>query len=341
MTVKFKVTKIIDARKDNSEIEVDGIYTGMVSKNRKRVYYTDNAGCNWAFYPGDTCEIIATSKQESKQAFHLAPVYFSDPNHSISVCLIGVGGSGSLVLGRLARLDFALKKLGYLGLDVKVYDEDRVELFNVGRQSFSQNDVGENKAFAMVSKVNRVFGLNWKAEYKHFIPGDDQGEPTYNIYISCTDSSSFRMQFNTYFKTVEVSPGKRNASRFYSRESHIPYYWMDFGNGRDYGQCVLGSRSIEIRAENKGLNLVQELPTIIDLFGDISGFDTEALQGRGCSYADKLNQQDLFINDLVVTPGIVLLQQLFIKKRIHTHGVFCNAETLNSKPLHIKQRRRK
>ncbi|MDI9863511.1 hypothetical protein QM480_04200 [Flectobacillus sp. DC10W] len=54
--VEFKVLRFEDSRSSQSELEIGGIYTGEIDKNR--VYYTDQTGDNWIFYINDTCELV-------------------------------------------------------------------------------------------------------------------------------------------------------------------------------------------------------------------------------------------------------------------------------------------
>ena len=67
-------------------------------------------------------------KHTVKSGFH---------THPVRINLIGVGGGGSLVLSGLVRLHLAMKSLGHpYGLDVEVWDPDRVSSANIGRQLF-------------------------------------------------------------------------------------------------------------------------------------------------------------------------------------------------------------
>lgn len=58
MTLKFEITRFEDSRKTLCELEINGIYYGELDESGKRVYYTDQAGVNWIFYVGDTCNLI-------------------------------------------------------------------------------------------------------------------------------------------------------------------------------------------------------------------------------------------------------------------------------------------
>lgn len=67
---------------------------------------------------------------------HYIDNYLLNPQHPVTVNLIGAGGTGSQVLTCLARLDVTLRALGHPGLFVTLYDPDIVTDANIGRQLF-------------------------------------------------------------------------------------------------------------------------------------------------------------------------------------------------------------
>lgn len=251
---------------------------------------------------------------------HFAPNYFHNPTHPISIILIGVGGTGSLVLTRLARIDFALKELGHAGLDVTAFDNDIVERNNIGRQNFSISDIGENKAFALIGKINLAFGLHWKAITEHYYFNNRE---TANIFITCVDSGKFRDEFNVWYNSDDV---------YSSYDFNKPFYWLDLGNSKKQGQFVLGSKKIEQPKSNK-FNTIDKLKTIVERFGTTEKHDTIEIQGNSCSYNSKLNQQSLFINDIMSVYATDLLFELIHTKRITKQGAFVNLETFKTNPI--------
>lgn len=72
---------------------------------------------------------------------HYIDQYLLDPNHPVTVLLVGTGGTGSQVLNNLGKMSHALRQLGHPGLYVVAVDDDIVSEANLGRQSFSQSDV--------------------------------------------------------------------------------------------------------------------------------------------------------------------------------------------------------
>lgn len=250
-----------------------------------------------------------------KARIHFAPNYFYNPTHPITIALIGVGGTGSLTLARLARMDFALRQIGHPGLHVIAYDSDRVENNNVGRQLYALSDIGQYKVVNAVCKVNCAFGLQWEG-----IPIDaiaDGEDIRANIIITCVDNARFRTQLA---KSVKYP--------YQGSEYQTMFYWLDIGNSRDTGQFVLGTLFDEERnMDREDFEMVDKLKNIIDFFPDLDAHDTPRLQGAGCAYSDKLNEQSLFINDVVVAHASDCLFRLLYHKQIQKHGAFVNLES--------------
>jgi len=250
-----------------------------------------------------------------KTRIHFAPNYFYQPTHPITIVLIGVGGTGSMMLARLARIDHALREVGHPGLHLTAYDSDTVESSNVGRQLYTQSDIGEYKVVNAVNKVNRAFGLLWEGIPMDTLP--DGEDIRANIIISCVDNARFRMLLSRSLKR----PHK-------GADYQTNYYWMDLGNSRDTGQFVLGSLFEEQReVQRDDFEMVDKLKNIIDFFPDLDAHDTQTLQGYGCSYADKLNEQSLFINDVLAAHASDCLFRLLYHKQIQKHGAFVNLES--------------
>lgn len=251
------------------------------------------------------------------EKIHTVPNFFLNPNHEISVVLIGCGGNGSLILSRLARIDYALKNSGKLGLNVTVYDDDFVEDFNVGRQMFSVSDIGENKAVTACSKINRNFLTTFKA-----IPEKFDFKEKANIYITAVDNAHFRVQFDAFFKN-QINQTKNNYEK--------TYYWIDLGNSKNIGQCIIGSAEIN---QGNNENTIAKLDTIIDKYPNLVEMDNEITQGIGCSsFADKLNEQNLFINDALTSMASHLLWELLVNGFITKQGFFINLSNMKTNPL--------
>ena len=95
---------------------------------------------------------------------HYTDSYLLKPYHPVTIHVAGAGGTGSQVITNLARMNVALQALGHPGLHVTVFDPDIITEANIGRQLFSETELGQGKATAAVTRVNRFFGTTWTAE---------------------------------------------------------------------------------------------------------------------------------------------------------------------------------
>ena len=126
---------------------------------------------------------------------HYIDNYLINPQHPVTVNLIGAGGTGSQVLTGLARLDVTLRALGHPGLFVTLYDPDIVTEANIGRQLFGYSDMGLNKAQCLITRINNFFGNDWKAVPNIFptVLKNACRDNMANITITCTDNIKSRL----------------------------------------------------------------------------------------------------------------------------------------------------
>ena len=224
--------------------------------------------------------------------------------HPTKVILVGCGGTGSEVLRHLAATHFSLRQIGFQGFDVVTYDPKEIAPHNVGRQPYSPSEVGQSKAEVMTTKINRFYGLNWKYETERY----DFKEGA-SIMITATDSPEFRVKFH---------------EEFLHEGEWIGDYWLDFGNGRDHGQVVLGTvRDVD-----------EPMKTVIDVCPEL--MDEKDDETQSCSHLQSLNRQDLFINKTLAPMGVGILWNLFKNPQTDTHGFFYNAAKMKMQPIKIR-----
>ena len=250
---------------------------------------------------------------------HFTDSYILNPQHKITVNLIGVGGTGSQVLTFLTRLNEALISFGRPGIHVYAYDGDVVSSANVGRQSFSHADVGINKAIVLMTRLNRHCGYEWEA-----IPNMYKGIRQANITISCVDTAVARLQISADLLAATAT----------KEPTHRPIYWMDFGNMKHTGQVVLGTIGKVKQPAKSKFECVDTLLTVVKKFPQLKRIK-EKDQGPSCSLAEAINKQDLFINPSLASVGMSLLWRLFHESMITYHGCFFNLETMTMNPIKI------
>lgn len=194
-------------------------------------------------------------------------------------------------------MDMALESLGHPGIHVTAYDFDTVEEPNIGRQLFSHNDIGENKATCLISKINRFYGYSWISKEKKYEP-----ENIYNcpFLITCVDNVNTRKEIHANFK-------KSSSSFRYST------YWMDFGNGANTGQVVMGSNR-SFKHQKYYLNSI----------GDIGIPEQDDDDTPSCSLAEALTKQDLMINPMIANAGLSMMWNMFRTLKVEYNVVYLN-----------------
>jgi len=260
----------------------------------------------------------------TKEKIHIVAPYLLNPTNPISVNLIGAGGTGSQVLTAIARMNYALNNLGHAGLHVTIFDADSVEQPNLGRQMFSEHEIGMNKAIAISNRVNRFFGTNWKGIPKRFTTRMDTNATNRmaNITLSCVDSIPSRLEIGESLNNF--------AKNFSHRDS--PLYWMDFGNTRDSGQVLLCSLGKIPQAKSSAFETVAVLPPFI------SAFQNEQSEETGepsCSLAQALGKQDLFINSTLANLGASLLWSMLREGVLKYKGFYLNLRDFKTQPIRL------
>lgn len=250
-----------------------------------------------------------------------------NPQHPVTVNIIGAGGTGSQVLTGLARLDVTLRALGHPGLFVTLYDPDIVTEANIGRQLFGYSDMGLNKAQCLVTRINNFFGNDWKAVPDIFpaMLKNACRDNMANITVTCTDNIKSRLDLWKILKSVYIPE---------YHDDITPLYWMDFGNTQTSGQVVLGTVPKKIKQPASQLyETVGSLKVITRLvkYARVKEEDS----GPSCSLAEALEKQDLFINSTLAQLGCDILWKMFRNGMISYHGLYLNLETMKVNPIHI------
>ena len=261
----------------------------------------------------------------NKPKVHFTDKYLMQPTNPISVNLIGAGGTGSQVLTALARINHSLNALEHAGLSVRVFDDDIVTEANRGRQLFTSAELGLNKGVALINRINRFFGTNWKAIPSKFGKDTLAYYPQYgaNITVSCVDS------VNTRFEIADVLSNLENNT-----DLNRGMYWMDFGNSRYTGQVVLSTVQPIKQPASKKYQPVDTLPFVTDEFRTLLQ-QADKDDTPSCSLAEALTKQDLFINSSLADLGASLLWQLFREGMTENRGFFHNIKEFRTQPIKV------
>lgn len=200
----------------------------------------------------------------------------------VKVSLIGVGGTGGHVLNGLARGSYGLKRVGHPGIHVTAYDPDYVAIDNIGRQIFTEYDVGQNKAQVAIDRINTSMRLNWKA-YPTKCPTSLHST---DLLIACVDTRKSRKEISKAHLRSDV-------------------YIIDCGNSKDSGQVILGQK------DGKLPNPYKEFKELI-----------KGKEDPTPPCADPYQHQDMFINQLVATFALDIVWRLLRREGITQRGCF-------------------
>ena len=260
-------------------------------------------------------------------------VHFTDndllfPTNPIKVNLIGAGGTGSQMLMTLARMSHALTQLNHAGLSLRLWDDDVITEANLGRQLFAESELGFYKSVALINRVNRFFGTNWRAETIKFEKDsirNTQKNMESTIYISCVDNVKTRFEIAEILKSLNNGKFYRNTAK----------YWMDFGNSQYSGQVLLSTIGIIRQPNSEKYETVSELPFVTEEYGELLKQSEKEDDTPSCSLAEALEKQDLFVNSTLAQMRSSLLWNLFRNGMTENRGFFLNLKNFHSQPIKL------
>jgi PRTRC genetic system ThiF family protein len=266
------------------------------------------------------------AKKTLKPAVHIVQQEILQPYNPVTVNLIGAGGTGGQVLTALARMNHALVALGHPGLMVRVFDDDIVEMANLGRQLFTTAELGLHKSVALINRINRFFGTNWKAETTRYERKSIVHETASAVIsISCVDTVQARFDIGSLLKQVAKNHYGRSRAK----------YWMDFGNSRTSGQVILSTLDHITQPKSELYRPVETLPLLTEEYKDLLMASGETDDTPSCSLAEALTKQDLFINSTLANCGASLLWQMFREGILFNRGFFLNLADFRTQPLKV------
>jgi PRTRC genetic system ThiF family protein len=266
-------------------------------------------------------------KANEKPAVHIVQKELLQPYNPVTINLIGAGGTGSQLLTALARMNHALTVLGHAGLFVRVFDDDLVDNANLGRQLFTTAELGQYKAVALINRINRFFGTNWKAETTRYDKQSlkDSDIASAVITLSCVDTVKARYEIGEILQHLTKNYGGRNRVK----------YWLDFGNSRSSGQVVLSTLEKITQPASELYHPVESLPLVTEEFKELLNTSAKEDNMPSCSLAEALTKQDLFINSALANCGASLLWQMFREGILFNRGFFLNLADFRTQPLKV------
>lgn len=264
----------------------------------------------------------------TKPTVHFVDNSLLSPTNPISVNLVGGGGTGSKVLTALMEMNHSLIELGHAGLQVRLWDDDIITSANIGRQRFAECERGLYKSVALINRINRWAGTNWKAKTQKFEKDSfgrfsEDGKAT--ITMTCVDNVQAR------FGVAEILKEKDDYNSF----SNQPKYWIDFGNGKHTGQVLLSTVGNLGQPKSEKYETRSHLPFITEEFGELLKQSEKEDDTPSCSLAEALAKQDLFINSTLAQMGCSLLWNLFCDGLTENRGFFLNLKNFHSQSIKL------
>lgn len=119
-------------------------------------------------------------------------------------------------------------------------------------------------------------------------------------------------------------------------DHETPLYWMDCGNGKDFGQVFIGTLSKIRQPKDRSLNTTPTLKSVVDVYGNLNEYNNGEIQGiESCSFLDSILKQDLFINDEIALTAAKMLRKLLKSPYIESNGAIVNQSLFKVQPFSI------
>lgn len=232
-----------------------------------------------------------------------------EPNHAVQhIVLVGLGGTGSQWARSIARIVFDMHRRGCHIPSMLFVDPDTVEAENVGRQMFTDADVGQHKAELLARRFNYALGLqiNWANDYfdptKH-VPG---------------------------FGTLLCGAVDNHEARQALAKAKAKGIWIDAGNHYDSGQVVVGTtddRDHILQALDTIRNdTLSALPNTALVFPELltPAPLPETPDDLSCAELVTRGEQHLLINDAIANIAAQYTHRLLYRQPLTTFLTFAS-----------------
>lgn len=171
-----------------------------------------------------TIDTISLDLDYARAARLLLPSRFSAAASSLTIALIGCGGTGSWLAPSIVRVARLLREKYQKDVSVIFVDPDTVEPKNVYRQNFCEAEIGLNKAVTLAFRYGSAWGVDIAA-LPQIYKTDLLKNSDLNVIVGCVDNAAARQS---------IKSGISGKAR---------YFWLDCGNSQSSGQVLLGSAS--------------------------------------------------------------------------------------------------
>ena len=242
---------------------------------------------------------------------------------SITIHLIGCGGSGSWLAPHLARITKLLQEVHHINVRLAFWDYDTVEEKNIFRQNFCEAEIGANKAETLARRYGIAWGLDIialpvpfsaDAMYRNSL-GDRYGDSGMPVFITCVDKNAARQDV------------AKVCSQYFG-------WWLDCGNLKTAGQVSVG-RGLPPRELSPlrfpSMTTWTPLPSV--QFPGILQEEAETRKeevdysGLSCADIALVDEQGLSINHVIATTASAMLMKLLVTKDLQHHCAYVSIDS--------------
>jgi PRTRC genetic system ThiF family protein len=242
----------------------------------------------------------------------------------ISLFIVGLGGTGSFLARHAACLLTLLRTAGKEAT-LTFIDPDTVEEVNIPRQNFCRAEIGRYKAETLARRYGDAFGIEIACIPERFEPTMAQSRwDTLTVLVGCVDRAAGRIALGEALK----------ENRQYVAGKSCPRIWyLDLGNGLDFGQLALGSTDREEELAPafslSALDCVSLLPSPLLQLPRLREPQPEELANHALSCAELLaaNAQSLMINPRMADEGASYLYEFLILGTLRRFATFIDIPT--------------
>jgi len=234
------------------------------------------------------------------------------------VVLVGLGGTGSQTARSLCRIVYDLRRRGHHTPSLKFVDPDVIEMKNVGRQMFTEADLGKNKATTLARRFNLAMGLSIVA-YPEPFDADKHASRYGTLVIGCVDNHVARLEL-----------------------SKVTGLWLDSGNDRTSGQVSIGNTSnpAEVRRCIKSEQFTH-LPNAALLFPQLLEPETTPkpiptpAPAASCADLVEMGDQALLVNDMIGIVAGEYVYKLLNRLPVLSFLTYVDTESLSMRSVSI------
>jgi PRTRC genetic system ThiF family protein len=248
---------------------------------------------------------------------------------TLTIVLVGCGGTGSWLAPSIARVAYQLGQAGK-AVGLVFVDPDTVEAANVPRQNFCEAEIGCNKAQALALRYGMAWGLDIAAVGRPYPPAHSPA-PHHDelmVLVGCVDNAAAR-------RSIAEVVGKHNKLNANVGRSAPCTWWLDCGNAAQSGQVLLGSAS-DLGALGHAFDIpsvCQALPSPAMQSPDLLEPLPEELadNAMSCAQIAAANAQSLMVNQAVAAVAADYLLRLVVTRDLRKFATYIDLPSGASK----------